>query len=306
MHAPGNAAPQHSADARDLLQRLLTRPPRPRKILRPVVLQSVIEKREHTLQAFLRRTWVDHALEIIEYALLAILVISSVVWLAQPNNRELLASWLMPTPAPIAASLPVAQPASVLRPTQRHLSPPGAKGVAVPNYVHSQSYTLPWRPPLVPDRGLREERSVTLPPAVPLALPQTLSIPRLNLQAPIVEVFVVNGAWQVAEYAAGFHHGSALPGSEGNTVLAGHAGAFGGVFRDLGALRPGDEIQIEAGTRRFVYRVRELRQVWPYQTEVIDSTPTPTLTLITCTSWDTQRLLVVADLAGEWSLPAKE
>jgi sortase A len=31
---------------------------------------------------------------------------------------------------------------------------------------------------------------------------------------------------------------------------------------------------------------------------VLDPTPTPTLTLITCTNWDTQRLIVIGDLVG--------
>jgi sortase A len=112
----------------------------------------------------------------------------------------------------------------------------------------------------------------------------------------VKEVFVVDGAWQVADYAAGYLNGTGLPGETGNTVLAGHAGLRGAVFRDLGALAPGDTIFLDAAGLRYHYRVRELKSVWPNQTEVLDPTTTATLTLLTCTNWDTQRLVVVADL----------
>jgi sortase A len=126
--------------------------------------------------------------------------------------------------------------------------------------------------------------------------PQRMYIPRVGLDTPVIEVFLEGSTWQVADYAAGYHHGSALPGTPGNTVMAGHAGLRGAVFRDLPNLTTGDEVVIDTGDWRYHYRVREIKNVWPTQVEVMDPTPTPTLTLITCTNWDTQRLVVVADL----------
>jgi sortase A len=107
----------------------------------------------------------------------------------------------------------------------------------------------------------------------------------------------------VAEYAAGYLHGSGLPGDPGNMALAGHAGLFGGVFRDLGGLAAGDEVLVDAAGWRYSYRVRESKAVWPDQIEVLDPTPTATLTLLTCTNWDMQRLIVVADLVAAKPLP---
>ena len=95
--------------------------------------------------------------------------------------------------------------------------------------------------------------------------------------------------------AAGYLHDTALPGS-GNTVLAGHAGIRGAVFRDLGALVYNDDIYLDAAGWRYHYRVRDAKSVWPNQVEVLDATPRPVLTLMTCTNWDTQRLVVVAAL----------
>jgi sortase A len=111
----------------------------------------------------------------------------------------------------------------------------------------------------------------------------------------VVETFIVNEEWEVAEYAAGYLNGTAFPG-DGNTALAGHAGLRGAVFRDLGALQWGDDVYVDAGGWRFHYRVRESKNVWPDQVEVLDPSQTPILTLMTCTNWDTQRLVVVADL----------
>ena len=113
---------------------------------------------------------------------------------------------------------------------------------------------------------------------------------------PVYEVFQRDDGWEVAEYAAGFHNGTALPGTVGNSVFSGHAGLRGAVFKDLGRLKPGDDVIVETGGWRYVYRVRGSLSVWPNQIEVMDQTPTPVLTLITCTNWDTQRLVVVADL----------
>ena len=53
-----------------------------------------------------------------------------------------------------------------------------------------------------------------------------------------------------------------------------------------------------AGGWRYEYRVREALTVWPTQVAVLNPTLTPVLTLITCVNWDTQRLVVVADLVS--------
>jgi sortase A len=145
------------------------------------------------------------------------------------------------------------------------------------------------RPP-----GAASDQPLTAPAPVALQ-PTHLQIPAIGLDTPVVETFVVNEEWQVAEYAAGYLNGTAFPG-DGNTALAGHAGLRGAVFRDLGVLKWGDDIYLDAGGWRYRYRVRESKSVWPDQVEVLDPSGMPILTLMTCTNWDTQRLVVVADL----------
>jgi len=48
--------------------------------------------------------------------------------------------------------------------------------------------------------------------------------------------------------------------------------------------------------------VRDTKVIWPTQVEILDPTLKPTLTLLTCTNWDTQRLAVIADLVDSQPL----
>ena len=127
------------------------------------------------------------------------------------------------------------------------------------------------------------------------ALPTRLIIPTLGLDVPIEEVFIVDNQWEIAEYAAGYMNGSGLPGVPGNLAMSGHAGLYGAVFANLRSLKPGADIYVDAAGVRYRYRLRTASTVWPNQAEVLDSTETPTMTLITCTNWDTQRLVAQAD-----------
>ncbi|MDZ4721325.1 MAG: sortase [Roseiflexaceae bacterium] len=147
-------------------------------------------------------------------------------------------------------------------------------------------------------------RPITGEPVVEaVSQPTKLEIAAIGLETPVREVFVRDGVWEVADYAAGYMHGTSLPGEPGTMALAGHAGLRGGVFRDLGLLQRDDDILVDAGGWRYRYRVRETFSVWPTQTDVLAATPKPTLVLITCTNWDTQRLIVRADLVESKPIP---
>jgi sortase A len=133
--------------------------------------------------------------------------------------------------------------------------------------------------------------------------PIHVQAPSVGLDASVVEVFLRDGAWEVADYAAGYLHGTGTPG-DGNVVLAGHKGIRGAVFAGIEALTVGDEIAVDTADRRFRYRVREAGVVWPSQVNVMFPTTTPTLTLLTCTNWDMQRFVVIADLVESAPLAA--
>lgn len=269
--------PANNQQPQDLLQALLENPPAPHGVsLAPTALRSVEAQRDHALRGFLRRTWVDRLLHRAEPMLLLAALIVFAVWLADGPLRDWLYTREQQANAAAPIHAPTASPTAV------------AQAAALPFVTTAMSQTSALDGALAPRRALP-------PPRLAAPEPTRLTIPAIQVDTPVKEVFVVDGVWEVAEYAAGYLHGTALPG-DGNTALAGHAGLRGAVFRDLGRLKPGDDVYLEAGGWHYHYRVRSQTNVWPTQVEVLDPTPVPVLTMLTCTNWDTQRLVVVADL----------
>jgi len=290
----------NNQDTLGLLQTLLDAPPAASGTQRtPIALRSTAELRRHALRSYRLRTWVDTLLHHAERLLLLITLAFFGYWFVDGPVRDWLHEWQQPArsattgtaaraPRLAAPANPNARPYRAIRlPSVRpdaERAGPQTSAAAPPSVMGAAPFDF------IAPRGR--------PPAAPVALapePTGLLIPALGLDTPIKEVFIVNGEWEVAEYAAGFLHATAFPG-EGNTVLAGHAGVRGAVFRDLGSLNPGDDIFVDAAGWRYHYRVRESKNVWPEQVEILDPTPNAILTLLTCTNWDTQRLVVVADL----------
>lgn len=276
----------------DLLRELLaSEVPSRHGQIRPARLHSATQQQQIALRGFRLRNWIDRALFVAERALVLAAVIAFGYWLFDGPVRDYLHARQNPATPQVQA-----------------MAPASTLGAVLPDEAGPSAAALPFTRPedaLPPDSGQSRIRDAFLvPQVVPAApqapdnpLPQRLIMPSIGADMSVYEIFVVNGEWEVAEYAAGYHNGSALPGSVGNLVFSGHAGLRGAVFKDIGRLKPGDEIIVETGGWRYVYRVRESINVWPTQVEVLDPTPTPVLTLITCTNWDTQRLVVFADLA---------
>jgi sortase A len=77
----------------------------------------------------------------------------------------------------------------------------------------------------------------------------------------------------------GHLEGSAMPGSPGNTVIAGHRDTHFRVLKDVAV---GDEIRIDAGGKRHVYRIISTSIVPPTDTSSLHPSVDPVLTLITC------------------------
>lgn len=278
-------------EPRDLLAALLSAPPTPAESRRPpIALRSTPELRRQALRGFRLRTWVDTWLQHGERLLLALALLVFGYWFVDGPVRD----WLHDQqPAPAGA--PVVQAAGA-PPIASRPKPPAKNIVPLPYVAIDGPSAPPADEFLAPRQGAL---------AVPLAVapePNHLVIPSIQVDTPVKEVFIVDGAWQVAEYAAGYLSDTGLPGS-GNTVLAGHAGLRGAVFRDLGSLGVNQDIYLDAAGWRYHYRVRETKSVWPDQVEVLDPTPMPVLTLLTCTNWDTQRLVVVADLIDSKPIP---
>jgi len=91
-------------------------------------------------------------------------------------------------------------------------------------------------------------------------------IPAIGVDSPVVavgwHVEEVGGqamtVWDVARYAVGHHQGSGNPGEGTNIVLAGHSGGYGGVFRRLVEVQPGDEVVLHTTGGQYLYVVEEV------------------------------------------------
>jgi len=79
--------------------------------------------------------------------------------------------------------------------------------------------------------------------------------------------------------AVGYIEGTAPPGTNGNLGIAGHRDGF---FRGLKDIAAGDLIEIDTMDGQDVYRVERTWVVNPDDVSVLDPTPTPALTLVTC------------------------
>ena len=91
---------------------------------------------------------------------------------------------------------------------------------------------------------------------------------------------VVEGTTEAAlRRGPGHLEGSPLPGTSGNSVIAGHRDTH---FRVLKDVLVGDEIRVDLSDRSFFYRIVDIRVVSPKDTYVLRSQPGRVLTLITC------------------------
>jgi sortase A len=140
-----------------------------------------------------------------------------------------------------------------------------------------------------------ETALITIPTPGPKQATRVV-IPSIEVDAMVVE----GDGWEELKKGAGHHIGSANPGEKGNCVISAHNDVFGEVFRDIQHLESGDEITVYAGDMPYKHLVRAKRVVDPSEVSVMDPTPDPILTLITCHPYmiDTQRMIVVAELVG--------
>jgi LPXTG-site transpeptidase (sortase) family protein len=123
-----------------------------------------------------------------------------------------------------------------------------------------------------------------------------LSIPRIGLRAVVIE----GTSSRSLLLGPGHMTGSAIPGTDGNSVIAGHRDTF---FRHLQTLRNGDAIYILRAGKRFHYVVFGKKVVQANDISVLRASKGSELTLITCYPTHfigpaPQRLIIVAKLAG--------
>ncbi len=225
-----------------------------------------------------RRKWMDRILLAVE--VLAVVGLMAVLLnglgLLRTLNTEVAAALkpetVTPTPLVMAVVLP-----------SGHV-PPDAQGNTKPNEAEIPDHLRPMVqslanipiPTAAPDQGIR------------------IQIPALNVDAPIVQ----GDGWEQLKKGVGQYIGSADPGRDGNVVLSAHNDVYGELFRYLDRLAPGDQIIVSTRQRQYVYVVDRTVLVEPTAVEVMASSGSPTITLISCYPYlvDKQRIVVFARL----------
>jgi LPXTG-site transpeptidase (sortase) family protein len=123
-----------------------------------------------------------------------------------------------------------------------------------------------------------------------------LSIPKIHLRAVVLE----GTSRHSLLLGPGHMTGSAIPGTEGNAVIAGHRDTF---FRHIHSLKNGDDIYVLRSGKQFHYVVMRRQIVEPTDLSVLRGTKDGELTLITCYPTHAigpapQRLIIVAKIAA--------
>ena len=115
--------------------------------------------------------------------------------------------------------------------------------------------------------------------------PQGSAVAVLQIPAIGVDKVVVQGT-SAADLmnGPGLMPGTSLPGSPGNSVIAGRRLTFGGPFAAIGSLRSGETVRVVDGAGSFTYKVTSVRHVGIGQKDVVLPTTDNRLTLVTSDS----------------------
>lgn len=156
----------------------------------------------------------------------------------------------------------------------------------------------------VPDNP--ETRAATHPSASP-EVPRGETLAKLKIPRLDTELYVIEGDG-ARELRRGPGHltGTAMPGAQGNCVIAGHRDTH---FRVLKDIREGDDIVLQTDTGQYLYRVRKTHIVSPENTSALQPTSNAELNLITCYPFyyvgsAPKRFVVEAQLAGAVRQPS--
>ena len=244
----------------------------------PVVETPEGDGEQTPVPASKRRRFFDRLLLVVEVLAVAGLVgiLISGLGILQDLNEEvasaLIQETLTPTPLVMAVVLPSGH------------TPPDAQGNTRPNTDEIPAHLQPMVQSLA-----------NLP--VPTAAPDQairIQIPSIEIDAPVVH----GDGWEQLKKGVGQNIGSANPGQTGNVVLSAHNDVYGELFRYLDKLQPGDQVVLYTQQRQYTYVVDRTAVVEPTAVEVMASTGSPTVTLISCYPYlvDDQRIVVFARL----------
>jgi len=119
-------------------------------------------------------------------------------------------------------------------------------------------------------------------------------IPKIHVNAPVVQTAPIQGVWEVADWAVGHLTTTPDPGAAGNAAYSAHDDIKGELFKRIGELAPGDSIQLRTRHALYTYAVINQQTVDPSDIHPLDPTTNATVTLISCYPYwvDTQRTII--------------
>lgn len=184
---------------------------------------------------------------------------------APPAEPSTAGSGDVPTSGPGAPSTSLEPPASST--VDPSAAPPGSSASdATPSTLPASTGPIP-----------RPRSTITVPsftprakgPVLPDSSPTSIRIPAIGVSSPMLRLGLLPSG-EVAtppldepESKAGWYEGSPAPGSQGPAIILGHVDskAYGpGVFYDLGALKPGDTVEVgRVDNTVAVFKVDEVR-----------------------------------------------
>ncbi len=180
--------------------------------------------------------------------------------------------------AGMVVAIALAGAASALRDSGASEAP--SQPVAFKPSMHSGTTTTTTLAPAVVDVSLPRpqappENAYADEPHIVLG---RIEIPKIGLDAPL------NQGISLRSIDRGPSHwpGTALPGQQGNVVVAGHRVSKTKPFRNIDQLVPGDEVIFTVDARRSVYVVTGSQVVTPDTMEIVNQTPDATGTLFAC------------------------
>jgi sortase A len=244
----------------------------------PVVETPEGDAGQPEVQVSKRRRVFDRLLLMVEVLAVAGLfgILISGMGILQDLNEEVAAALvqetLTPTPLVMAVVLPSGH------------TPPDAQGNTRPNLEEIPEHLQPM---------VQSLANIPVPTAAPDQAIR-IQIPSIDIDAPIVQ----GDGWEQLKKGVGQNIGSANPGQNGNVVLSAHNDVYGELFRYLDKLQPGDQVVLYTQQRQYTYVVDRTALVEPTAVEVMASTGSPTVTLISCYPYlvNDQRIVVFGRL----------
>jgi sortase A len=169
-----------------------------------------------------------------------------------------------------------------------------------------QTQNLPIPKVVVTQTVLPGDANTPAAPALPAPTPGTW-VARLEVPSVKLSTTVLEGTDDgTLSRGSGHIEDTPFPGQPGNVGIAGHRDT---TFRALRHIHLGDVLEYKTADRLYRYRISKTWIVGPDDVYVLDPTPQPALTLVTCYPFEfvghaPNRFIVRADLVGEESLSA--